>query len=118
MRVSSCPNTITHYNISGYYLSESPSNLQQFAGGGFSGNAPASNMQANALSAMSPIAMTKYALRQARAQMQVCTLYFARAPYENLEITEQPNFSFGQSWPNLVYLPILDKAGYGSANLR
>ena len=99
------PDTITHYNISGYYLSELPSNLKQFDGS-FSGNAPASNMQANALSAMSPIAMTKYALDQARAQMQVCTVYFGRAPYENIEITEQPNFSFGQSWPNLVYLPI------------
>jgi hypothetical protein len=99
------PDTITHYNISGYYLSELPSNLKQFDGS-FSGNAPASTMQANALSAMSPMAMTKYALDQARAQMQVCTLYFGRAPYENIEITEQPNFSFGQSWPNLVYLPI------------
>jgi hypothetical protein len=99
------PDTITHYNISGYYLSELPSNLKQFDGS-FSGNAPASNMQANALSAMSPISMTKYALDQARAQMQVCTVYFGRAPYENIEITEQPNFSFGQSWPNLVYLPI------------
>ena len=99
------PDTITHYNISGYYLSELPSNLKQFDGS-LSGNAPASNMQANALSAMSPMAMTKYALHQARAQMQVCTLYFGRAPYENIEITEQPNFSFGQSWPNLVYLPI------------
>jgi aminopeptidase N len=38
--------------------------------------------------------------------MQLCTFYFGRAPYENVEITEQPNFSFGQSWPNLVYLPI------------
>jgi len=99
------PDTITHYNISGYYLSELPSNLKQFDGS-FSGNAPAFNMQASALSAMSPISMTKYALDQARAQMQVCTVYFGRAPYENIEITEQPNFSFGQSWPNLVYLPI------------
>ena len=100
------PDTITHYNISGYYLSELPSNLKQFSGAGFSGNAPASNMQANALAAMSPVSMTKYALDQARAQMQVCTLFFGRAPYDHIEITEQPNFNFGQSWPNLVYLPI------------
>ena len=100
------PDTITHYNISGYYLSELPSNLKGFDGSGFSGNAPASDMRANALAAMSPTAMTKYALQQARAQMQLCTLYFGKAPYENIEITEQPNFNFGQSWPNLVYLPI------------
>jgi len=50
--------------------------------------------------------MTKYALEQARAQMQLCTLYFGQAPYNNVAITEQPNFNFGQSWPSLVYLPI------------
>jgi aminopeptidase N len=50
--------------------------------------------------------MTKDALEQTRAQMQVCTLFFGKGPYENLQITEQPNFNFGQSWPGLVYLPI------------
>jgi hypothetical protein len=55
---------------------------------------------------MAPKAMTFFALEQARAQMQVCTIFFGKAPYENLAITEQPNFNFGQSWPSLVYLPI------------
>lgn len=86
------PDSITHYQISGYYLTELPDSLRRF--------------QNSSLSAMAPGAMTKYALDQARAQMQVCTLYFGKAPYDNIYITEQPNFSFGQSWPNLVYLPI------------
>jgi len=86
------PDAITHYEISGYYLSELPDSLRRFENG--------------ALGGMAPAAMTKYALDQARAQMQVCTLFFGRAPYDNLHVTEQPNFSFGQSWPNLVYLPI------------
>ena len=55
---------------------------------------------------MAPHAMTKYALEQARAQMQLCTYYFGKIPYEDISITEQPDFSFGQSWPDLVYLPI------------
>ncbi len=84
--------SITHYEISGYYLTELPDSLRRFSNG--------------ALGGMAPGAMTKYALDQARAQMQVCTLYFGKAPYDNIYITEQPNFSFGQSWPNLVYLPI------------
>jgi len=84
------PDTITHYNISGYYLSELPDNLKH----------------AGALASMAPGAMTKYVLDQTRAQMQLCTYYFGKAPYDHLEITEQPNFAFGQSWPNLVYLPI------------
>ena len=87
------PDEVTHYNISGYYLTELPDNLRAYGQSAF-------------LNTMSPSAMTKYALDQTRAQMQVCTMFFGKGPYENIEITEQPNFSFGQSWPNLVYLPI------------
>jgi hypothetical protein len=86
------PDNITRYNLSGYYLTELPDNLRRYEHG--------------ALAAMSPTAMTKYALDQTRAQMQLCTIFFGRAPYDNVNITEQPNFSFGQSWPGLVYLPI------------
>lgn len=86
------PDPITHYEISGYFLRELPDSLRPY--------------QDRALSGMSPTSMTKYALEQARAQMQVCTLYFGKAPYDNIYVTEQPNFNFGQSWPNLVYLPI------------
>jgi hypothetical protein len=86
------PDTITHYNISGYYLTELPDSLLPY--------------QSTALGGMAPTAMTKYVLDQARAQMQLCTIYFGKAPYDNVAITEQPNINFGQSWPNLVYLPI------------
>jgi hypothetical protein len=84
------PDDITHYKISGYYLGELPDNLR--------GN--------SALASMAPSRMTKYALEQTRAQLQLCTFYFGKSPYEEIYITEQPNFNFGQSWPNLVYLPI------------
>jgi hypothetical protein len=102
------PDGITHYNVSGYYLTELPDFLQAYQGRGGAGASPltAASPQANALSGMSPGAMTKYALEQTRAQMQICTLYFGRAASDNIYITEQPNFNFGQSWPNLVYLPI------------
>jgi hypothetical protein len=85
------PDAITHYNISGYYLTELPDSLMPYQ---------------RALGGMAPGSMTKYALDQARAQMQLCTFYFGNAPYNNVAITEQPNFNFGQSWPSLVYLPI------------
>jgi hypothetical protein len=99
------PDTITHYEIAGYYLTELPDSLRRY-GGGLSGGLASNPMASQALSSMAPATMTKYALDQARAQMQLCTYYFGKGPYENVYITEQPNFSFGQSWPNLVYLPI------------
>ncbi len=84
------PDEITGYKISGYYLRELPDNLRHY----------------RALESMAPHTMTKYALEQTRAQLQLCTLYFGRSPYDEIYVTEQPNFNFGQSWPNLVYLPI------------
>ena len=84
------PDTITGYKISGYYLTELPDSLHRY----------------QALQSMAPGGMTKYALEQARAQLQICTHYFGKSPYEDVYITEQPDFNFGQSWPNLVYLPI------------
>ena len=80
----------THYQISGYYLTELPNNLRRFP----------------VLQSMAPHAMTKYALEQTRAQMQLCTYYFGKIPFDSISITEQPDFAFGQSWPGLVYLPI------------
>lgn len=84
------PDEKTGMQISGYYLIELPDTLRGYA----------------ALESMAPGAMTKYALEQTRAQLQLCTYYFGKLPYDNISITEQPDFNFGQSWPNLVYLPI------------
>lgn len=81
---------ITGYKISGYYLTELPNNLRNY----------------RALQSMAPHSMTKYALEQTRAQLQLCSHFFGKIPYEEIFITEQPDFNFGQSWPNLVYLPI------------
>jgi hypothetical protein len=84
------PDDITGYKISGYYLAELPDNLRR----------------SRALQSMAPRSMTKYALEQTRAQLQLCSLYFGKIPYADISVTEQPNFNFGQSWPNLIYLPI------------
>jgi hypothetical protein len=84
------PDDITGYKISGYYLSELPDSLRR----------------SRALQSLAPRSMTNYALEQTRAQLQLCSFYFGKIPYEEIHITEQPDFNFGQSWPNLVYLPI------------
>ena len=84
---------ITHYSISGYFLPELPDMLAPF--------------RESALSGMAPGSMTKYALEQTRAQVQLCTHYFGNTGFNHIYVTEQPDVNFGQSWPNLVYLPIL-----------
>jgi hypothetical protein len=80
----------TGFKISGYYLTELPDSLRRF----------------EVLRSMAPKGMTKYALEQTRAQLQVCNFFFGKIPYDEIHVTEQPDFNFGQSWPSLVYLPI------------
>ncbi len=84
------PDEKTGFKISGYFLTELPDNLSHFS----------------ILKTMAPKSMTKYALEQTRAQLQLCSFFFGKIPYDEIYITEQPDFAFGQSWPNLVYLPI------------
>lgn len=77
--------------LEGYMLPELPSMLQRYK---------------DTLAGFSPTSMTKYALEQTRAQLQICEHYYGKSGFDRLYITEQPDFDFGQSWPNLVYLPI------------
>jgi len=81
---------ITGYKISGYYFTKLPDNVRFYF----------------ERQSVNPPSMAKYVLDQTRAQMQLCTHYFGKSPYNNISITEQPDLNFGQSWPSLVYLPI------------
>lgn len=76
--------------MSGYYLPNLPDRLRKY----------------DAVQSLAPAAMTKHILEITRAQIQLCNYYFGPDGFDHIYITEQPNFSFGQSWPNLVYMPI------------
>ena len=80
------------YQIEGYYLPELPDRLNAF--------------KSSALSGMAPRSMTQYALQETRAELQLCDYFFGKSGFNHIYITEQPDFNYGQSWPNLVYLPI------------
>lgn len=55
---------------------------------------------------LSPSAMAQNAMADAQNSMRLFQKLFGDAPYGRLAITQQPAFSFGQSWPTLVYLPV------------
>lgn len=81
----------TPYLVEGYTLTELPDILREHQ---------------SQLPGMSPTSMTKFALEQTKAQLQVCEYYFGKNGFDRIYITEQLDMFFGQSWPNLVYLPI------------
>jgi len=55
---------------------------------------------------IAPTSMAQNTLADAQNAMRTFTYFFGPVPYGRLAITQQPQFSFGQSWPTLVYLPV------------
>ena len=55
---------------------------------------------------LSPSAMAQNALVDAQNSMRVFQNMFGDAPFGRLAVTQQPAFTYGQSWPTLVYLPV------------
>lgn len=53
----------------------------------------------------SPKKMAGRIMTESRVSMQIFSHYFGPLEYGRLALTQQPEFSFGQSWPTLVYLP-------------
>ena len=56
---------------------------------------------------LTPSAMLDKALSEAQASVRVFTHFFGPSPYGRIAVTQQAEFSFGQSWPSLVYLPVI-----------
>lgn len=80
----------TKYKIEGYAVSEMPDGLRNTGIGG-----------------MAPTRLIGQSLVEAQNSMRVFTHFFGPLPYGRVAITQQPQASFGQSWPTLVYMPLL-----------
>jgi hypothetical protein len=50
--------------------------------------------------------LNKKALEEARLSLTLYSDYFGALPYKHLAMTQQTATNYGQSWPELVYLPI------------
>lgn len=50
--------------------------------------------------------LNRKALEEAKFSLQIYSDYFGDLPYKRLAMTQQTATNYGQSWPELVYLPI------------
>ncbi|MBI1898936.1 MAG: hypothetical protein HYS04_20750 [Acidobacteria bacterium] len=62
---------------------------------------------AEEIGGMSPSRLIDKTLSEAQASVQVFEHWFGKAPYGRVAITQQPQPNFGQSWPSLVFMPLL-----------
>ncbi|HKX31001.1 MAG TPA: M1 family aminopeptidase [Blastocatellia bacterium] len=79
------------YQIEGYATTELPDSLRE----------------AEEIGGMSPSRMIDKGVVEAQNSIRIFNHFFGEAPYGRIAITQQPQLSFGQSWPTLVYLPII-----------
>jgi len=97
------------YSIESYANQESPdwvNALQQDATGG--GDLPTQRSHASdvALGTMSTTSLNKKALAEGELAVQLYTEYFGPSLFKHLQLTQQTACNFGQSWPELVWVPI------------
>jgi hypothetical protein len=79
--------------IEGYAASEVPDYLRGAADSDFGGG-------------MAPSRLIDQSLADAQNAVRLYTSWFGKPWFDRIAITQQPEFSFGQSWPTLVYLPM------------
>jgi hypothetical protein len=95
----------TKYQIEGYAASQVPDFLRSPEISTFDRNNSGAS-QAAPTGTLSPKRMLENILAEAQISMRLFTKYYGELPYGRIALTQQPQFSFGQSWPALVYLPV------------
>lgn len=58
------------------------------------------------LGSMSTVGLNKKALAEGELAVQLYTEYFGPSQFKHLQLTQQTACNFGQSWPELVWIPI------------
>jgi hypothetical protein len=79
------------YQIEGYATSELPNWMRG----------------AEEIGGMTPTRLTEKALVESQNSIRIFNHWFGELPYGRIAISQQPQPNFGQSWPTLVYLPII-----------
>lgn len=83
----------TGMRIEGYAASEAPDYLKAAEMTGTMGG-------------MSPSRLVEGTLVDTENAERIFKMWFGKSEFDHISITQQPQFNFGQSWPNLVYLPM------------
>ena len=100
--------TKPEYFIQSYANEESPDWVQSLKRGAEADmNMDGSHMGAPvALGTMSTTSLNKKALAEGEMAVQLYTDYFGPSLFKHMQLTQQTACNFGQSWPELVWIPI------------
>jgi hypothetical protein len=83
----------SNFVVEGYATTEPPDEL-----------AAAKDMPG--VGSLAPSSMMDRPMGEAQVAERIYDLWFGKSEFSRIAVTQQPQFAFGQSWPNLVYLPL------------
>jgi Peptidase family M1 domain len=92
MKVEEAKLTSPEFTVATYANEDVPDIYRQFQGGTM-GN-------------LSTVTMMKQPLSEAQFAIKLYSSYFGPLPFKRLSVTQQTACGYGQSWPDLVWLPI------------
>jgi hypothetical protein len=92
------------------YANENPpdwvNGLQRAVDPGFPGSLDQTHTTGVALGSMSTVLLNKKALAEGELAVELYTDYFGPSSFTHLQLTQQTACNYGQSWPELVWIPI------------
>ncbi len=96
------------YDVLSYANQESPSWVEGLKHEASGDDLPTlgSHIENAALGSMSTTGLNKKALAEGQLAVQLYTDYFGPSQFKHLQLTQQTACNFGQSWPELVWIPI------------
>ncbi len=98
---------VTKCSLAAYATAEVPDWLKGFTGSSLEDIGPHEGLSSEGSTiTITPSSMADRVLVDALNSMRVFTQWYGPVSYGRLAVTQQPAFSFGQSWPTLVYLPV------------
>ena len=81
--------------------------IEGYAGAQLPDYLAAAPMALDAVGSMSPSALNESAIVEAQNSLRLYSSWFGKSEFSRIAITQQPQMNFGQSWPELVYLPLI-----------
>jgi hypothetical protein len=81
--------------------------IEGYAGSQLPDYLAAAPMALEGVGSMSPSALNESAIVEAQNSLRLYSSWFGKSEFSRIAITQQPQMNFGQSWPELVYLPLI-----------
>jgi hypothetical protein len=100
--------TTPEYLVQAFANQETPNWVKELQNAASGGNLPGSSPMGTGLvlGSMNTTTLNKKALAEGEIALQVYNEYFGPPLFKHLQITQQTACNFGQSWPELVWIPI------------